>query len=358
MLQGDGKMVTYADEILDVFVADLIREHPDLLVISGDLTFNGEKESHRALATKLNKLREQGIAVAVLPGNHDIDSVFARSYENDRYYDAESIDAAQFREIYKELGYDQARHSHEESLSYSLPLNDSYTLILLDSVAHELKGSTMDVGGFLSESTWQWLKQELEMIRKEGKQPIVAMHHNLAVHFTMLQDGYTIDEHERLAALFNEYDVKLVLSGHMHCQHIAEIAGIYDIASGSLVDAPLQYGIMELSSDSMDYQTHTLRISADADAYFDQVSRNKFADAYGEIADEEIREQMLDVMVAANRYFFAGTLYEQIDTLKAMPGYAYYEQEEGNVVSFYRDYLASMMQETQNHQKLHLDWKP
>ena len=41
------------------------------LILSGDLSFNGEKTSHEELAGKLFKLQEQGIPVLVLPGNHD-----------------------------------------------------------------------------------------------------------------------------------------------------------------------------------------------------------------------------------------------------------------------------------------------
>lgn len=358
MLNGDGKMVTYADEILDAFQEDMERLHPRLVMISGDLTFNGEKESHRALAEKLKRLTAQGIAVAVIPGNHDIDNPLSLGFHDTDYYEVDSINAAQFQAIYRELGYEQALHCDERSLSYRLDLNENYSLLMLDSVAHEQKGANMDVGGFLADSTWEWLTRELDDIRNSGRKAIVGMHHNLAEHIDLFNDGYTIAQHERLAALLREYDVPLVLSGHMHCQHISEIDGIYDIASSSLVDAPLQYGVLHFGGDGVDYETRTLTIKEDANAYFDRVSANKFQKSAEVVEDEAVREKMLEVMVKANRYFFAGNIADHREEIKQMEGYAYFNQEEGEDLGFAKAYLDTMMQETTNHQSLHIDIAP
>ncbi len=356
MLEGDGKMVTYADEILDAFQKDMEKQQPQFVILTGDLTFNGEKESHRDLAEKLKQLEKQGITVAVLPGNHDLDSLLARKYHKDGYDEVDSVSAKEFKEIYQELGYDQAGSYDEHSLSSRMDLNKQYSLFMLDSVAHEQKGTAMAVGGFLSDSTWEWLERQLQELRKEGKKAIVAMHHNLTEHFPLLDEGYAIDEYEKLADCFQEYGVPFVLSGHMHCQHISEQSGVYDIASASLVDAPLQYGVITLHPESMDYQTHSLTISTDADAYFDQVSRNKLKKDFAVIEDEAVREAMLDVVVRANRYFFAGNLGSHLEECKQMEGYSYYGQEQGNALKFPKYYLAAMMQDAGDYQSLHIDF--
>jgi len=43
---GDGRQLNYIDEIVNAFANDVDKEKPDILIISGDLTNNGEKESH------------------------------------------------------------------------------------------------------------------------------------------------------------------------------------------------------------------------------------------------------------------------------------------------------------------------
>ena len=70
-LSGDGKQMNYMSEIPDAFIEDVIKEQPDGFILSGDLTFNGEKKSHDDLAEKLKKVEKSGVPVMVIPGNHD-----------------------------------------------------------------------------------------------------------------------------------------------------------------------------------------------------------------------------------------------------------------------------------------------
>lgn len=60
VIQGaDGKMTHYAEEIFDAFVQQTILEAPDALILSGDLTFNGEAISHQNLL-QYNSLFTEG----------------------------------------------------------------------------------------------------------------------------------------------------------------------------------------------------------------------------------------------------------------------------------------------------------
>ena len=98
-------------------------EKPDLVVLTGDLSFNGEKGSHQKLAQKLEQLREKNIQVAVIPGNHDIDNIYTKGYGQDDYFDVDNINAKDFQDIYQNLGYHLATSKHDESLSYRIDLN-------------------------------------------------------------------------------------------------------------------------------------------------------------------------------------------------------------------------------------------
>ena len=46
-----------------------------MLILSGDLTNNGEKESHIDIAEKLKEIEKNGTAVYVIPGNHEGENV-------------------------------------------------------------------------------------------------------------------------------------------------------------------------------------------------------------------------------------------------------------------------------------------
>ncbi|WP_287895528.1 metallophosphoesterase [Clostridium sp.] len=54
------------------FLEEVRTAHPSALVLSGDLSQNGEKANHEALAEKLERVQAAGIPVLVIPGNHDI----------------------------------------------------------------------------------------------------------------------------------------------------------------------------------------------------------------------------------------------------------------------------------------------
>lgn len=77
---GDGKVVTYIEQIVDAFLEEVIAQKPDMLILSGDLTLDGEKKSHEELAGKLYSVQNAGIPVLVIPGNHDINNHHAAEY--------------------------------------------------------------------------------------------------------------------------------------------------------------------------------------------------------------------------------------------------------------------------------------
>ena len=351
---GDGKMVTYVDEILDAFEKEMKSLKPDIILFTGDLSFNGEKGSHEALAKRLEKIKESGIDIAVIPGNHDVDNIHAKGYGKDDFFDVENVDAKDFQNIYKNLGYNLSTTKHKESLSYRIDLNNQYSLLMMDSTAHEQTGSGLDIGGYFTESTYQWLENQLKDIDKNNRVPLLAMHHNLTNHNELLNQGYTIKDNSKIVQLFKQYQVPFVLSGHIHCQNIKEIEGIYDIATSSLLNAPLQYGIIDINNQKMNYQTQSLEISKDSNQYFEMVSKNRFSENFEVIKDKKVRQEMMNVMSKANRYYFTGNMFEHIDELKKMKGYSYFYKEEGNQLEFYKTYLESMMKETTPQQSLQI----
>ena len=50
MKRADGKMTHYSRELLEGLMREARHQHPDAMIVSGDLSFNGEKESHLELA--------------------------------------------------------------------------------------------------------------------------------------------------------------------------------------------------------------------------------------------------------------------------------------------------------------------
>ena len=93
---------------------------PGLVLISGDLTKDGEQVSHEYVTSKLDELRAIGIKTLVIPGNHD------RGSNSDAvYYDGESTTAATvatnewFAKHYANYGYGAGSEREGTTLTYA-----------------------------------------------------------------------------------------------------------------------------------------------------------------------------------------------------------------------------------------------
>lgn len=263
---GDGRVLQYGWEILDAFIDDVVEQKPDLVILTGDLTMNGEKQSHEELAQKLETLSENGIEVAVIPGNHDINNPYARKFTSDGTVKTDSITADEFAQIYSDFGYVAADTRDPASLSYLYKLDDYYWLLMLDSCQYD---PVNRVGGMIRGETYDWMEKQLESAWEEGAQVITVSHHNLLDQSGVSREFYddcTIEHNEEMIRMLYDYDVRLHLSGHLHLQHYKEDEdnGISEIVTGSLVMAPCHYGVLKIwNSGDIEYNAK----SADVDGW-------------------------------------------------------------------------------------------
>ena len=252
---ADGKMTEYAEEILEAFIQQVIKEAPDALILSGDLTFNGEAVSHRILAKQLQTVKDAGISVLVLPGNHDMDNPMAAQFEGDGFRRAESVTAEEFTEIYGPFIDQRALAKDTASLSYTAELTPNLRVLLVDV-------NTAETPGAVSKATLSWVEAQLQDAADAGAWVLAVSHQNVLVHNSLFTDGYVLDGAQRLLALYERYPVICNLSGHIHLQHIAESEkGFREIATSSLAVCPNQYGILRLDGRTAHYQTVPLVLS-------------------------------------------------------------------------------------------------
>ncbi len=80
-LAKDPKLLEYSSYILRAAVRDIIRKRPNLVLIPGDLTKDGERISHERVASILKEFTMHGIKVVVTVGNHDVNNPEAQKYK-------------------------------------------------------------------------------------------------------------------------------------------------------------------------------------------------------------------------------------------------------------------------------------
>lgn len=320
---GDNKMVFEMPEAVDALIAETLKVKPSALILSGDLSFNGELLSHKELGTKLQAVWDAGIPVLVIPGNHDLDYPYAFRYEGEEAYEADTTTQAQFCEIYGEFGYQNALSKDEETFSYVYPVSESLRLMFLDA-----NGEGM--GGTVPEETLVWAKEQLEDAKTAGVQVVSVTHQNtIGSRF-----GYVINNNSKVLELLKAYKVPMNLSGHIHKQGIEESEGLYDVEGNSLAVFPNQYGVVTVDKDgAISYKAKTVRellpeeFGTASQARFDSGSQGLAESLMEELSiSKEDAEKMTDWMTEANRAYFAGRLDEHPELGTDSEGYTLWER--------------------------------
>ena len=67
---GDTKMMAMSDDIMGAITDSIIDLKPMLVLLTGDLTHNGERASHERMVHYLDRMAAHGIQSLVIPGHH------------------------------------------------------------------------------------------------------------------------------------------------------------------------------------------------------------------------------------------------------------------------------------------------
>lgn len=301
---ADGKLMQYSDAIIEAFADAMIREKPDVLILPGDLTFNGARESHTALAEKLQRIADAGVRVLVMPGNHDLNNTMAASFHGDDFDRVESVTPSEFAAIYAPFGYAEALALDDASLSYVSEISPGLRVLFVDT-------NTPGAPGAVTNATLKWVERALQDAQDAGARVICVTHQTLLQHNSVFTDGFVIQGREALAALLQRYGVTCSLCGHMHIQHIRALGALTEIAASSLAVWPCQYGVLDVAADGGSYAVMPLDVPAvdgfasKAQDFFDANTLRQGKAAAGDAADSAA---MLDYLAQMNRGYYSGRM--------------------------------------------------
>ncbi len=364
---SDGRQINYIEEMVDAFVYETEQNKPEVLIISGDLTHHGEKDSHLDLAEKFEQIEENGTQVLVVPGNHDINNPYAREFKEDKQILTDSITADEFQEIYADFGYNNAFKRDKNSLSYLATPTDNVWVLMLDSSIYNKNVNSPATNGKIKDITLEWIKECAELAKENNAQIVTSMHHNLYKHSNLLYHGFVLDNADEVLEVFKEYNLNIVLSGHIHVQNIMsdETNTVFDIVTSGFVIYPLQYGILNFNNEGFTYNTELvdvekwakdfdiqnedlLNFTESSKQYFYEDSYNKIYSnllSTGKYTEAEAKD-MAHIVSILNVNYFAGTVNDIRDEVINSNGYKLWLESEED--GFFKAYVVGMLEDSKN----------
>lgn len=281
-LNSDRKMFAESDAILRTMLDAVRQDKPDVLLISGDLTKDGEQECHKALAKALQQLQRDvpGLKVYVINGNHDIRNADALNFNtaDGKAVPATRTDPEDFKRIYDFVYSDPtviatftpAAGNEAGSLSYVARPVEGLTVIAMDTCRYSKENTSNgtdehETSGAISADLEKWVIEQTAAAKARGDLVIGLEHHGLVSHFDVqptILPMYLVNGYERIAQEYADAGMSVVFTGHMHAVDIAAMttkAGntFYDIETGSALTYPCPVRFVDLRRSTVGGETNT-----------------------------------------------------------------------------------------------------
>ena len=279
---GDTKMMAQSDDIMNALTDSIIALNPTLVLLTGDLTYNGERSSHERMVQYLDKMASHGISSLVIPGNHDCNNPYAKQYDGDTTTGTATITREEFAQIYRDYGYSSKSRRDPSSLSYCCEPVKGVVVIGIDSNMDEkntiaCRGDSADTyynGGRIKAETLQWIIDQAKNAARKGKRVIAMMHHHLVPHFDQedrLLANYIVQGHDSIARQLLDAGIHTIFTGHLHVTDAATLNnndgngnGLVEIATGSAICYPfaLRIATLDKKHRTLDIDTRWLTATA------------------------------------------------------------------------------------------------
>ncbi len=252
-------------EILDAAIGIISGLPADFVLVTGDLSQDGELADHLAFARRLEALRAGGKRVYVIPGNHDVKDGAAHFSMLGDAIPAPSVGPEEFARIYSDFGYGEALSRASDSLSYEAEPLPGLTLLALDDNRwrENPPAKKAITGGRLTAATLAWLESRLSAAAASGRAVIVAQHHEILEHWRgqkAISPDYIIEGADDLAALYSRWGARLAFTGHYHAQDAAILrradgSFVCDASTGSLVNYPCPIRVVRIDGGFARFRT-------------------------------------------------------------------------------------------------------
>lgn len=279
---SDRKLLKESSSVLHEMLERVRADKPDILLVSGDLTKDGEQECHAALAKQLQQLQQDipGLKIYVINGNHDIRNYNAKNFNtaDGKAVPATRTEPEDFKQIYDFVYSDPtviatftpAEGNKAGGLSYVARPVEGLTVIAMDTCRYSSDNTSNgddehETSGAISADLEKWVIEQTAAAKARGDLVIGLEHHGLVPHFDVqptILPMYLVNGYERIAQEYADAGMSVVFTGHMHAVDIAAMttaAGntFYDIETGSALTYPCPVRFVDLRRSTVGGETNT-----------------------------------------------------------------------------------------------------
>lgn len=276
---SDRKLLKESSSVLREMLERVRADKPDILLVSGDLTKDGEQECHAALAKQLQQ-DVPGLKIYVINGNHDIRNYNAKNFNtaDGKAVPATRTEPEDFKQIYDFVYSDPtviatftpAEGNKAGGLSYVARPVEGLTVIAMDTCRYSSDNTSNgddehETSGAISADLEKWVIEQTAAAKARGDLVIGLEHHGLVPHFDVqptILPMYLVNGYERIAQEYADAGMSVVFTGHMHAVDIAAMttkAGntFYDIETGSALTYPCPVRFVDLRRSTVGGETNT-----------------------------------------------------------------------------------------------------
>ena len=269
----DQKCIAETGAIIDSAFARIAADtQTDMVLIAGDMTFNGEAESHKSVIKKLEALKKSGKKIFMITGNHDDDDE-PYAFSGGERIIVEGTTREALTDLYYEYGIKDAIAFSREHLCYVAQLGDGVRMLGVNY--------NVGPGNSVPEESMDWIVRRIEEAKSSGDLIFGMIHVPVlpGSPILALAGDAVVRDWERIAARLADAGMPLLFTGHMHMQSVNRLvtpAGnfIFDICTGSLVGGPCS--IRKVLID----ENWAMRVTTSTVADFDWDKKGMTADEY------------------------------------------------------------------------------
>lgn len=270
--QPEGQISFRESSAINKKAFDIILNDPDTktVIVTGDLTDNGDAYSHEEMQELLRNFTEKGGRPFVFTDSHDYPWFDIFRYDKDgNKVPNEHLPESEVVPMYYPFGRDKALEVYpNDKTTYVAELFPGLHYIVLgydytsEDKLHDPK---------ISKDLENWTLEQIRKANNDGIMTVCATHWPIVVPspvYSFMAKGNTFVDGEKFLKTLADEGVRLFFSGHSHIQRIREIVSdkgnkIYSVSTSALVGFPPKMRKITIDTDTRTAKIQTIDLDSD-----------------------------------------------------------------------------------------------